>query len=395
MFRELAKRGYSTASLGGIRVAPQAMLLARIQRDLFDFTSQEDPEDFGPLLNFWYRANAPALSAALTAQPGLKLIIDAPSVGSLEQMTKKLFLLADTIVLRGLSPEPVRDLDLLEPEHLTPTSNYKPGYIDEVRSQLEKLRPSPLTISGPTPYWTSTTKVLKSGLHVAYAMDMHRGTPREIVQWLSGPGRQHLESGRLAYAPFIPSLEMEYEFLRKRVDLSAYFNTSPCFHHTADWLSKQQLDVLFSLRFPYLDGVDLDTLTRVKNDYHEEFETFSRVMLDSLNTVKAAVDTVEFAAEVRNVQRNLVDAGVSDVEKTFKKISALSSLRKRGVAVGLLGLNAAAYFGAPELFLVSGLAASGIKMVADKIDELKEQNQLRELKHYFLWKVSHEARRSQ
>ncbi|KRD25108.1 hypothetical protein ASE39_23645 [Acidovorax sp. Root267] len=84
----------------------EAMLLSRIQRDLFDFTSQEDSEDFGPLLNFWYRANTPALSAALTAQPGLKLIVDAPSTRALEQMSQKLFLLADTIVLRGLSPEP-------------------------------------------------------------------------------------------------------------------------------------------------------------------------------------------------------------------------------------------------------------------------------------------------
>lgn len=370
------------------------MLLARIQRDLYDFTSQESPEDFGPLMNFWYCANTPALSAALSAQPGLKLIVDAPSVRALEQMSQKLFLLADTIVLRGLSPAPLHNLELLEPEYLAPTANYKPGYIDEVISQLEKLRPSPLTLMGPTPYWTSTAKTLKSGLHVAYATDMCGGTPREIVQWLSEPGRSLLESGRLAYAPFIPSLEMEHEFIRKRVDLSAYFNTSPCFHHSADWLTKQQLDVLFSLRFPCLDGLDLDTLTQVKLDYHEEFESFSRLMLTSLDTVKAVVDTEQFAAEVRNVQRNLIDAGVSDVEKTFKKISAISSLRKKGMVVGLLGLNAAAYLGAPELFLVSGLAASGVKMVADKIDELKEQNQLKEFKHYFLWKISNSAKRN-
>ncbi|SHH62518.1 hypothetical protein [Pollutimonas bauzanensis] len=370
------------------------MLLARIQRDLFDFTSQEGPDDFGPLLNFWYRANTPALSAALTAHPGLKLIIDAPSVRALEHMSKKLFLLADTVVLRGLSPEPPRHPVLLEPGYLTPTSHYKPGYIEEVISQLEKLQPSPLTLMGPDPYWTSTSKTLKNGLHAAYAMDMHGGTPREIVQWISGPGRKLLESGRLAYAPFIPSLEMEHEFIRNKVDLSAYFNTSPCFHHSVDWLTKQQLDVLFSLQFPCLDGLDLETLAQVKNDYHDEFESFSRLMLNSLDIVKATVDTEQFASEVRNVQRNLIDAGVSDVERTFKRISALSSLRRKGMVVGLLGLNAAAYFGAPELFLVSGLAASGVKMVVDKIDELKEQSQLKEFRHYFLWKVSHEVKRA-
>jgi hypothetical protein len=368
------------------------MLLSRIQRDLFDFTDKEDPKDFGPLLNFWYRANTPALSAALTAQPGLKLIVDAPSIRALDQMSKKLFLLADTIVLRGLSPELPHDLEFLEPQHLTPTANYKPGYLDEVISQLEKLRPSPLTMSGPTPYWTSTSKTLKNGLHAAYAVDMHAGTPRDIVQWASGSGRSLLESGQFVYAPFIPSIAMEQEFIRKRVDLSAYFNTSPCFHHSTDWLTKQQIEVLFSLKFPCLNGLDLNTLHQVKQDYYDEFEVFSRLMLNSLDAVKSSVGTEQFAAEVRNVQRNLIDAGVSDVEKTFKKISAISSLRKKGMFVGLLGLNAAACFGAPELALVSGLAASGIKMVADKIDELKEYSQLKEFKHYFLWKITHDTK---
>lgn len=368
------------------------MLLSRIQRDLFDFTQQEDPEDFGPLLNFWYRANSPAISAALIEKPGLKLIVDAPSIRSLEQMTRKLFLLADTVVLRGPSPEPSRDIELLEPGHWIPTSGYKPGYIDEVIEQLTRLRPSPLTLIGPTPYWSSTSKTLKSGIPVAYAMDMSGGTPREIVQWIGGPARPLLESGHIVYAPFIPSIEMEHEFIRQNVDISAYFNASPCFHHKADWLNKQQLDALFSLQIPFLEGIDLDTLAKIKCEYHDEFESFSRAMMDSLNAVKEKVGTEQFHSEVRHIQRNLIEAGVSDVQKTFKKVSALSSLRKKGMFAGLLGLNAAAYLGAPELFLASGLTAAGVKMVSDKIDELKEQNQLREFKSYFLWKVSREAK---
>jgi hypothetical protein len=368
------------------------MLLARIQRDLFDFTQQEEPEDFGPLLNFWYRANSPAISAALVEKPGLKLILDAPSTRSLEQMTRKLFLLADTIVLRGLSPEAPRDIECLEPAHLTPTGGYKPGYIDEVIEQLRNLRPSPLTLAGPNPYWSSTKKTLKSGIPATYAMDMSGGTPKEIVQWIGGPARSLFESGHFVYAPFIPSIEMEHEFIRQNVDIFAYYNASPCFHHNADWLNKQQLDALFSLQIPFLEGIDLDTLAKIKCEYHDEFESFSRVMMDSLNAVKEKVGTEQFHSEVRHIQRNLIEAGVSDVQKTFKKVSALSSLRRKGMFAGLLGLNAAAYLGAPELFLASGLTAAGVKMVADKIDELKEQNQLREFKSYFLWKVSREAK---
>lgn len=370
----------------------EASLLGRIQQDLFEFTRHEDPADFGPLMNFWYRANTPALSAALTAQAGLKLLIDAPSVRVLEQMTQKLFLLADTVVLRGISPELPRDFDVLDPEYLAPTSAYRPGYaVEDVLSELRKLQPAPLTVTGPAPYWTSTSKTLKSGVHAAYAMDMHRGTPRELVSWIAGPARALLESGRLAYAPFIPTVEMEHEFVRQRVDISAYFNTSSCFHYDADWLNRQQLDVLFSLRFPSIEGLDLETLAKVKADNHDEFAAFSRLMRTSLDTVKAAANTEQFVSEVRKVQRDMIDAGVSDVDRTFRKISAMSSLRKQGMMVGLLGLNAAAYFGAPDLFLVSGLAASSVKMVSDKIDELKEQNQLKEFKHYFLWKVGQVA----
>lgn len=369
------------------------MLLQRIQRDLFDFTCDEAPEDFGALMNFWYRANANTLSAALVAHRGLKLIVDAPNIRSLEQMMQKLFLLADTIVLRDLSPAQPTGADRIQPEHLVP-SVYRPGYVDDVLAQLQTLRPSSLTMMGPSPYWSSTTKTLRSGISAAFAVDMNGGTPREIVKWIAGPARSLLEAGRIVYAPFIPSLEKEKEFIRHHIDVSAYFDTSPCFHHNADWLAKQQLDVLFSLQLPFLKGLDLDTLARIKQDYHDEFEAFSRVMLDALMSVKSAVDTEQFASEVRNVQRNLIDAGLSEVDKTYKKITAMSSLRKKGMMVGLLGLNAAAFCGAPQLALVSGLAAAGVKMVADKIDELKEANQLRELKHYFLWKLRHVNERS-
>lgn len=236
------------------------MLLAKIQKDLFHFTEQEAPEDFGPLLNFWYQANTPALSAALSAQPGLKLIIDAPSTRSLELMIQKLFLLTDTVILRGILPAPTGDLEYLEPAHLAPIGGYRPNHLDETISQLEKLTPSPLTLMAPPPYWTSTSKTLKSGIHAAYAMDMSGGTPKEIIQWISGSARPLLESGRVVYAPFIPTLEMEHEFIRKNVDISAYFDTSPCFHHSTDWLTKQQLDALFSLQVPFLKDIDLDTV---------------------------------------------------------------------------------------------------------------------------------------
>jgi hypothetical protein len=155
------------------------MLLGRIQRDLFEFAKQEDPEDFGPLANFWYRANAPVVSAALTAHPGLKLIVDVPSTRSLDQLLKKLLLLADTVVLRGLTGDEAQRRAVLK--QLTPVSGYVPGYLSDVTDDLKKIRPSPLTMSPPIPYWTSTTKTLKGGLQAAYAIQMGGGAPQDII----------------------------------------------------------------------------------------------------------------------------------------------------------------------------------------------------------------------
>lgn len=115
------------------------MLLARIQRDLFDFTGSESTEDFGPLLNFWYRANTPALSAALTAPQGLTIIVDASSASSFEHLLKRLFLLADTIVLRDLrgqvaEEEAVRDYLIPDSGHRPPVHALpEPAFLDELR----------------------------------------------------------------------------------------------------------------------------------------------------------------------------------------------------------------------------------------------------------------------
>src|SRR5947208_2840717 len=74
-------------------------LLPRIHQDLFDFIDH-DPDELGGLLEFWYRSNSEALSAALTVQSGVSLIVNVSNFQYFESLAKKLFLVADTLVLR-------------------------------------------------------------------------------------------------------------------------------------------------------------------------------------------------------------------------------------------------------------------------------------------------------
>lgn len=366
------------------------MLLARIQQDLFDFT-EHDPEDFAGLVEFWYRANSEVLSAALTAHQGLNFILNVRSFRNFERLAKRLFLVADTLILRdtrdwasdagGYCDMPV------------PTAPYVPGFLADTLNDLRRLRPSSLTLlRRPDLYWTSTAKTLNNGLHVAYAGSGYHPIPAEFLTWIGGLGRDYLKTGKVVYAPFIPPLAMELEFLKNQVDLPHQFGAASLFHQQHDWLSDDRLQALLSLDVPFLDGIDITTLSTVKKDNYDAFTSFSRSLLDSVNGIKAALGTEGFSREVRSIQRNQIDAALSDVEKTVRRINQSRALRKQGILTGLLGLNAAAFIGAPESSLVTGLAAGAAAMVAERVAHLKEQGELADKKGYFLWRLKNASR---
>jgi hypothetical protein len=169
---------------------------------LFDFT-ERDPDDFTGLVEFWYRANSEALSAALTAHHGLNLILNVRSFSNFETLAKRLFLLADTLILRDTRDWAVdragyRDMPV-------PTGEYQPGFLPDTLHELRELRPSPLTLLyRPELYWTSTTKTLNNGQHAAYAGSNYHPIPSEFLDWIRGPGRDYMRTGQVVYAPFIP-----------------------------------------------------------------------------------------------------------------------------------------------------------------------------------------------
>jgi hypothetical protein len=82
------------------------------------------------------------------------------------------------------------------------------------------------------------------------------------------------------------------------------------------WLSDDHLQALLALDVPFLDGLDIATLSAVNQDSDDAFGSFSRSLTDSVNGIKSALGTEGFAREVRSIQRNQIDAALGDVEKT-------------------------------------------------------------------------------
>lgn len=366
------------------------MLVSRIQRDLFDFTDK-DPEDFAGLVEFWYQSNSEALSAALTVQPGLSVIVNVSSFQNFEFLSKRLFLVADTLIIRDgrgadSNSSGYRDIPV-------PLSGYKPGYIDDVIEQLRLLKPSPMTLLQKLPlYLSSTHKRLNNGYLAAYAGGVWDLIPPEFVAWISGPGRSYMETGSVVYAPFIPPLEMELQFLKEGVSMPDYFSATPLFHQSHEWLNGKQMQTLLSLQIPFLDGLDIKTISQVKSEHRDEFEAFSRSLLDSVTGIKASFGTEGFVSETRYIQRNLIDAALSDVGKTILRIERSQSLRKAGLLASLVGLSGATLLGIPDAAVITGLGATSAALVMEKVARLKEQGDLCDKKGYFLWQLRNSSR---
>lgn len=235
--------------------------------------------------------------------------------------------------------------------------------------------------------WTSETKTLNNGVHVAYAGGGFHAIPSEFIDWIGGPGRDYMKAGQIVYAPFIPPLEMEVEFLKHNVNLPAHFGAASLFHQKHEWLSDDRVQALLSLDVPFLDGLDIATLSAVKQDNHEAFHSFSRSLIDSVNGIKSAIGTEGFSREVRSIQRNQIDAALSDVDKTFRRIHQSRALRKQGILAGLVSLNAAAFIGFPAASLATGITAAAAAAVHERLQRKKEREDLEDKKGYFLWRL--------
>jgi len=169
-------------------------------------------------------------------------------------------------------------------------------------------------------YWISTTKQLINGYYVAYAGWDYNSIPDHFIEWLKSGGEQYLKTGKIVYAPFIPSIEMETDFLKNGVSVPNYFDCSSLFHRRNDfnWLDDSQLISLLSLDLPFLDNIDIGTLNAVKNDNLDEFKNFSKVISVAIEEIKSNFHTPEFIKEVKKIQRDVIDDGLDKLDQKLK-----------------------------------------------------------------------------
>lgn len=356
-------------------------MLRKMSEDFFNYVGLHDTAKKG-LIDNWYRENYIPLACALNNSEGLKLLINVESLSEFEKYCKKLFLFADTIVIRDIQKRQEDEFELVE----IPVSNdYRKVY-----NELNGKKIPPILVAPPQAgYWTSSKLKLNDGNEVPLAIKLSSYFPSKAYEWMLNSGKPYIETGQIVYAPFIPSLEVELEFLKQGVSVPSFYDTQSFFHKECDWLSDKSLTTLLMLKLPTIENLDITTLNEIKSDNYDSFKIFRNEILNSITQIKSNFGTEDFLRELKYIQRNRIDDNIDKLNLEVKKIESMRSLRRLGIAIGLAGIDILAYLNlSTEASLITGITTNLSGIVNEHIKRLTERSQLEDNSSYFIWKMS-------
>lgn len=354
-------------------------MLTELYKDFFYYVSLHDVHKKG-MIDQWYRENFVNLACALKYSEGFKILINVESLSDFEIYCKKLFLFADTIVIRDIQKRDKNEFELIE----IPVSN---DYHKVYKELIGKKIP-PILVGPPQAgFWTSSKLKLNDGNEVPLAVKMSSYFPSSAYEWMLNNGKSYIETGQIVYAPFIPSLEAELEFLKQGVNMPSFYDSQPFFYKEYDWLSSQSLTSLLMLNLPTLENIDIKTLNQIKDDNYDTFKIFRNELLDSIVQIKSKIGTEDFIREIKYIQRNKIDDNIDKLNTKMKKIESMRTLRGLGAVIGLAGINVVGYLGLSSVSSITGLATSLAGMVTELIIRMKENSELEENPSYFIWKM--------
>lgn len=355
------------------------MNIAEMNRSMYDWCEIE-PSRRNSLLNFWFAGSSTDLSRTLLHSEGNKIIVNVSQLSQFENVVQRLLLFTDVLVLRDTRDFPQPNLDVI----LVPD-----GFKGFDRPELAALRPPPVMRALRAKYdGYANEGTLANGKLGRVAVGYAQGFPDDTYDWIFGVGRPYIETGQVIYAPFIPPIEVELEFLRNHVSLPNTYGAFPLFSERTDWLNEKTVQSLLSLDLPTLDNIGLALLQEIKRDHHDEFVQFRNAMLNSVAKVQSSVGTDSFMQEVRHIQRNDIDDSLAKIRGRVQRIAKMRSLRSLGCLAGSITLGFGQALGLPETAVLAGASANIAALVAHLIAKLQEEGQLQEHQAYFLWRLT-------
>ncbi|MDP3877331.1 MAG: hypothetical protein Q8Q50_10150 [Methylobacter sp.] len=351
--------------------------LQDIFASLYRFTAMYD-KDQQAMTNWWYTNAAMDIARVFKNLEGNKIIVNCKNLKNWEYAADKLLLIADAVAIRDIRPFETKIGFIIHP-------NWKPYD----RSSLDNLPLPPIgrLLTMEPGYLNGDLVDIPLVGKTPSSMSVYEGFPDDAYEWIHGAGKRYHKTGSIFYAPFIPALEVELEFMKNRVSVANLLGGESLYTESIDFVDENSLMALASLKLPTLENVSLETLNKIKYDHIEDFTSFSRSILKATTAIKSAAGAELFAKEVRAIQRDLIDDNLDKLDKKYRQISKMRTLSSSGVFVGVVGLSFAAIEGAALPAITTGLASAITAGIAYAAAQIKEKYTQEENPMHFLWRL--------
>lgn len=331
------------------------------------------------LFDNWYEKNYINLMSAIQEAKGIKLILDVDTFQNLEKYCKKLFLFTDILIIRDSIKRTKDESEMV----LMPIS--EKCWLDKKHIDIESLPPIAIRPPEGSGYWVSDEVVLKNGEKTHIAAKFNSFFSRQVYNWVLTKGKKYIETGEIAYAPFIPSADIELEFFKRGYDIPGSYNLQTLYCNNYDWLDKKSLNSILSLQLPTLENIDIPILNQIKQDNYDNYKLFRNDLISSINDIKSNFGSNDFLKELKYIQKNRIDDNIDKINIEMKKLNKMRTLRKLGIFLGAIGL---------DFSLLSPISSMSVGVIGLAIEEaiarLQEKGLIQENPYYFLWKIKAE-----
>jgi len=140
-----------------------------------------------------------------------------------------------------------------------------------------------------------------------------------------------------------------------------------------------------NLRIPYVEGVSAPVLAEAIKDDPESFREFRHTMSDALLEAMNVRGSEAFSAELRRIQNNIVDSGVSKLNRKWKELSQKRLARLGQYTVKTVGVTVGLYFTFTPAALAGLFSTALGSVLAEREKRVGENAALKDNPMYFIW----------
>lgn len=158
------------------------------------------------------------------------------------------------------------------------------------------------------------------------------------------------------------------------------------FFQSSSFLSNNAQEVL-SIEFPFLENISLTDILKIREDENDAFIHFTAGLTRAVEEIRKNEPLTKH--EIRRIQHEYIEDGIALLNLRLKKISKFRTLRMAGclLTTGTLIISAITGAQLPTI-ATTALGSGGMALLFREYAEyLKDKSQLKEDERYFIWKI--------